>query len=135
MLSYTLRRLISILPVMLIALTACFFILRLAPGGPFDQERPLPEAIRANLEAHYHLDKPLVEQYARYLGGVLQGDLGPSFVSEDFSVADRLSIGFPYTIKLGFMALIVAVILGGGRRVFLGRFIKTGGAIIRWPQL
>lgn len=113
MLFYTLRRLISILPVMLIALTACFFILRLAPGGPFDQERPLPPAIRANLEAHYHLDKPLIEQYTRYLGGVLQGDLGPSFVSEDFSVSDRLSIGFPYTIKLGFMALIVAVILGG----------------------
>lgn len=112
MLSYALRRLLSTVPVLWIALTACFFVLRLAPGGPFDGERPLPPAIRANLAAHYHLDEPLVLQYLRYLGGVLRGDLGPSFVNQDFSVAEQLAIGLPYTLIVGGLAFVLAVVVG-----------------------
>jgi len=92
---YALRRLLSTVPVLWIALTACFFVLRLAPGGPFDGERPLPPAVKANLAAHYNLDQPLVVQYVRYIGGVLRGDLGPSFVNQDFSVAEQIGIGLP----------------------------------------
>ena len=112
MLSYALRRLLSTVPVLWIALTACFFVLRLAPGGPFDGERPLPPAVRANLAAHYHLDEPLVMQYFRYLGGVLRGDLGPSFVNQDFSVAEQLAIGLPYTLVVGGLAFVLAAVVG-----------------------
>lgn len=112
MLAYALRRAASALPVLLIAITACFFVLRLAPGGPFDEERPMPEVIKQNLEAHYNLDKPLVQQYLIYLGNVVQGDLGPSFVTEDFTVAEQIKIGLPYTIILGASAFVVAIVFG-----------------------
>ena len=114
MLKYALGRLLSTVPVLFIALTACFFVLRLAPGGPFDGERPLPPAVKANLEAHYHLDEPLVMQYLRYLGDVLRGDLGPSFVNQDFSVAEQLLIGLPYTLIVGALAFVLALVVGVG---------------------
>lgn len=112
MFSYALRRLLSAIPVLLIAITACFFILRLAPGGPFDEDRPMPPAIKQNLEAHYNLDKPLVEQYFIYLSKVLRGDLGPSFTTEDFTVAEQIAIGLPYTMILGGSAFLVAILFG-----------------------
>ncbi|WP_349363874.1 MAG: ABC transporter permease subunit [Roseitalea porphyridii] len=112
MLGYVLRRLATMVPVLFIAVTACFFILRLAPGGPFDGERPLPPAILENLAAHYNLDKPLIEQYLIYVGNVLRGDLGPSFINEDFSVAEQIAIGLPYTMILGGLAFIVAIVVG-----------------------
>lgn len=112
MLLYALKRFLTTIPVLWIAVTVCFFILRLAPGGPFDGERPLPPAVKQNLEAHYNLDKPLVQQYAIYLGNVLRGDLGPSFASEDFSVAEQLKLGLPYTIIVGGAAFIIAVLFG-----------------------
>ena len=118
MLGYVLRRFATMIPVLFIAVTACFFILRLAPGGPFDGERPLPPAILANLAAHYNLDKPLIQQYAIYLGNVLRGDLGPSFVSEDFSVAEQIAIGLPYTMVLGGLAFVVAILVGVAAGVF-----------------
>jgi len=111
-LGYAFRRLLSTIPVLWIALTACFFILRLAPGGPFDGERPLPPAVRANLEAHYHLDQPLIQQYLRYLGDVLRGDLGPSFINQDFSVSEQIAIGLPYTLIVGGLAFVLATIVG-----------------------
>jgi len=107
MLGYAFRRLSSTIPVLWLALTACFFILRLAPGGPFDGERPLPAAIKANLAAHYNLDKPLLQQYLIYLRDVLGGDLGPSFINKDFSVAEQLASGLPYTLILGGLGLIL----------------------------
>lgn len=112
MLLYALKRFLTTIPVLWIAVTVCFFILRLAPGGPFDGERPLPPAVKQNLKAHYNLDKPLVQQYAIYLGNVLRGDLGPSFASEDFSVAEQLKLGLPYTIIIGGAAFIIAVLFG-----------------------
>ena len=81
MIAYATRRVLSALPIVFIALTVCFIILRLAPGGPFDGERALPPAVLKNLEAYYNLDKPLWEQYFIYVGGVLRGDFGPSMVN------------------------------------------------------
>lgn len=112
MLGYVLRRFATMIPVLLIAITACFFVLRLAPGGPFDGERPLPPAILENLAAHYNLDKPLIQQYFIYLGNLLRGDLGPSFASEDFSVAEQIAIGLPYTLTLGGLAFFLALVVG-----------------------
>lgn len=100
------------IPVLWVAITACFFILRLAPGGPFDGERPLPPTVRENLAAHYNLDKPLIEQYFLYISGVLRGDLGPSFVSEDFSVTEQILTGLPYTLIVGGLAFFLAVFVG-----------------------
>lgn len=112
MLSFALKRLLTTIPVLWIAITACFFILRLAPGGPFDGERPLPEAVKRNLEAHYNLDKSLIEQYFIYLGNLLQGDLGPSFINQDFSVSEQLLIGLPYTLIVGGLAFALSIIVG-----------------------
>ncbi|MCQ8783425.1 ABC transporter permease subunit [Mangrovibrevibacter kandeliae] len=112
MFGFALRRLLSTIPVLLIAITACFFILRLAPGGPFDAERALPPEVLANLRAYYHLDDPLIVQYLRYLGRLAQFDLGPSFVTKDFSVARQIGIGLPYTLVLGGTAFLVAIVGG-----------------------
>ena len=112
MLSYALRRVLSAIPVALIAVTACFFILRLAPGGPFDGERALPAEILQNLRAYYHMDEPLVFQYLRYLWGLVQFDLGPSMVIKGFTVTQLLAIGLPFTLLLGFTAFIVATSIG-----------------------
>ena len=79
MLSYTLKRLLQAIPTLLIVITLSFFLMRVAPGGPFDGERRLPPEIEQNLRAAYHLDEPLPMQYLRYLGDLVQGDLGPSF--------------------------------------------------------
>ena len=75
------RRLLGLIPTLLMLITVAFFLMRVAPGGPFDSEKTLPPEIEANLNAKYHLDEPVLKQFGRYLGGVLQGDLG------DFSLA------------------------------------------------
>ena len=112
MVGYVTRRLLSAIPIALIAVTACFFILRLAPGGPFDGERALPPTTLANLRAHYNLDLPLIQQYFIYVGRLLQGDFGPSMVYNDFTVAEMLWIGLPFTLMLGFSAFIIGTIVG-----------------------
>ncbi|MFK7858419.1 MAG: ABC transporter permease subunit [Granulosicoccus sp.] len=112
MLSFAFKRLLSTIPVIWIAITVCFFILRLAPGGPFDGERPLPAVVKQNLEAHYNLDKSLLEQYFIYLGNLLRGDLGPSFINQDFSVAEQLLVGLPYTLIVGGVAFFLSIVVG-----------------------
>lgn len=112
MLGYALRRVLSALPIAFIAVTACFFILRLAPGGPFDTGRQLPPDTMAILRAHYNLDQPLFMQYLIYIGRLFQGDLGPSMAFKDFSVSEMLAIGLPFTMTLGFTAFVVATIVG-----------------------
>jgi oligopeptide transport system permease protein len=112
MFGYAMRRVLSAIPIALIAVTACFFILRLAPGGPFDGERALPPDTLANLKAHYHLDQPLFMQYLTYIWDLLHGDFGPSMVFNDFSVSEMLAIGLPFTLMLGFSAFIVATAVG-----------------------
>lgn len=112
MLGYAFRRVLSAIPIALIAITVCFFILRLAPGGPFDGDRALPPITLANLRAHYSLDQPLWMQYFIYVGRLLRGDLGPSMVYNDFTVSEILRIGLPFTMTLGFTAFIVATTVG-----------------------
>lgn len=112
MLLYTLRRLAGAIPTIFIIVTLTFFLIRLAPGGPFDLERPLDPLIMANLRKAYNMDAPLWQQYLIYLGNLVQGDLGPSFTRRDFSVNDLFASGLPVSIMLGSMALALAAILG-----------------------
>ena len=112
MLSYILRRLMWAVPTLLVIITLAFFMMRLAPGGPFAQERTQPPEIEANLRAAYGLDKPLIAQYADYVGGVLTGDFGPSFKYRDFTVTELIAQGLPVSLRLGLSALIVAVLAG-----------------------
>ncbi len=112
MLNYTLRRLAGAIPTIFIIVTLTFFMIRLAPGGPFDLERPIDPLIMANLNRAYNLDAPLWQQYLIYLGNLLKGDLGPSFARRDFTVNDLFAAGLPVSIMLGGIALLLAAVLG-----------------------
>ena len=112
MLRYALGRLLGVIPTLLVIVTAAFFVMRLAPGGPFDQEQTLPPEIAANLEAAYGLDQPMVVQYGRYLVGLAHGDFGPSFKYKDFRVSELIVRGLPVTLTIGTLALLIAVSLG-----------------------
>ncbi len=109
---YALRRFAGVIPTLFIIITLSFFIIRIAPGGPFDEEQALPPEIKANLEAAYGLDKPLYVQYLRYLEGLSRGDFGPSFKFKDFSVTELIAQGLPISLMLGFCALVVALLAG-----------------------
>lgn len=113
MLSFVFRRFLSAIPTLFIIVTISFFLIRLAPGGPFDLERPLEAKVMENLNRIYQLDKPLVQQYWLYLKAVLQGDFGPSFILRDFSVAELFARGLPISMTLGALALSFAVLVGG----------------------
>jgi oligopeptide transport system permease protein len=110
--AYIARRLLTGVPTLLILVTIAFFMMRIAPGGPFDRERALPPEIEKNVLAAYDLDQPLVRQYFDYLWGVLRGDFGPSFKYRDFTVAELLWTGFPASLKVGGLAIVLAVLLG-----------------------
>lgn len=116
MVLYTLKRLLSAIPTLLIIIAVSFFMMRMAPGGPFTSERNVTPAIEANLNAKYNLDDPLPVQFVKYLGNVLQGDFGPSFVNRDFSVSELILLGLPVSITLGLLSLLLAVCVGS----FLG---------------
>lgn len=113
MMSFIGRRLLYAIPTMLIIVTIAFFLIRTAPGGPFDLERPLDPKVLENLKRVYGLDRTLFEQYLTYLGALLRGDLGPSFVLRDFSVMEILAKGLPVSIRLGGLAIALALIVGG----------------------
>lgn len=112
MLSYALRRLLAAVPTFLLIVAAAFFLMRAAPGGPFDEEQTLPPEIAANMQAAYGLDQPVHVQFARYLGGLLHGDLGPSLRLKDFTVAELIARGLPVTLSIGAAALLLAVAVG-----------------------
>ncbi|MFA5683644.1 MAG: oligopeptide ABC transporter permease OppB [Lysobacteraceae bacterium] len=109
---YLFQRLLAAIPTLFILLTLAFFMIRLAPGGPFDGDKALPAEIQANLDAKYHLDEPLPKQYLRYLGMILKGDLGPSFQYREYTVGELIGQGFPISLKLGMSALALALLLG-----------------------
>ena len=118
MLRFIISRLLQAIPVIFIVITATFFLVRAAPGGPFDAEKVvLPEVKRA-LEAQYKLDLPLHEQYFAYLSDLAQGELGPSFKYPGRSVNEILFSGLPVTAELGFYALLIALIIGVTAGVF-----------------
>ena len=109
---FLLRRLLQAFPVLLVVVTLAFFLVRLAPGGPFDSERAVPPEVLKSLNAHYHLDDPWHRQYLDYLTHALQGDLGPSFKYPGRSVNEILAAGFPITLELGCYAFLIALALG-----------------------
>src|SRR5436189_4995603 len=92
MLRYVFRRFLTAIPTLFLIVTISFFLMRIAPGGPFNQERGLNPMIKANLERLYRLDEPLWQQYLHYLGDLLQGNLGPSYNLPDFTVADLFRV-------------------------------------------
>ena len=113
MLNFTLRRLMIAIPTLLIIATASFFLMRAAPGGPFDAEADLEPEVLENIRAAYDLDKPLLVQFQIYVRNALRGDFGPSLVYKDFSVTELVAIGLPVSVKLGVTAMFVALVFGG----------------------
>ncbi len=114
MLRYSLKRLLGAIPTLLILMTLAFFMMRAAPGGPFDTEKSLPPEIQANLDKKYHLDEPLIQQYGRYLWDLAHGDFGPSFQYKDYSVNELIATGFPVSLRLGLSAIAIALVVGVG---------------------
>ncbi|MGP3696843.1 ABC transporter permease [Rhodobacter sp. NSM] len=112
MLRYTLRRLASAVPTVFIIVTLTFFMIRIAPGGPFDLERQVDPLIMENLKRAYNLDGSLWSQYLTYMGNLLRGDLGPSFTKRDFTVNDLFASGLPISMLLGGLAISLAVLIG-----------------------
>ena len=106
------RRLGGAIPTLFIIIAGTFFLMRLAPGGPFARERKVPPEVEANLLRAYHLDQPLWQQFLNYLNGLLHGDFGPSFKYKDFSVAELIFGGFPVSLQLGGIAIILALVVG-----------------------
>jgi len=113
MFAFVLRRFFSAVPTLFLIVTISFFLMRVAPGGPFNQERGLHPVVKANLERQYNLDQPLWKQYLHYLNDLIHGDLGPSYVLPDFTVAELFRAGLPISVQLGGSALILALLVGG----------------------
>jgi oligopeptide transport system permease protein len=112
MFRFILNRLLQCIPVLFIIATVTFFMMRAAPGGPFDAEKKVSAEVKRNLERHYGLDKPLSTQYFNYLKNLLRGDLGPSFKYPNRSVNELIGDAFPVSLELGAYALAVALIFG-----------------------
>src|SRR5919197_5025560 len=113
MLTYVTRRLFTAIPTLFVIVTLSFFLIRIAPGGPFNQEHGLSPEVRANLERAYGLQDSLWQQYLHYLGNLLRGDFGPSYNLPDFTVGELFAKGLPVSIQIGTSALILALIVGG----------------------
>lgn len=107
-----LKRALWAIPVLWAVATITFLLVRVVPGGPFDAEKNLPPEIVANIKAKYHLDKPVLEQYALYLARLSRGDLGVSYKYVNRTVNDILADALPVSIQLGSLALVVAVVVG-----------------------
>ena len=112
MLIYVLRRLLGAIPTLFIIVTISFFMIRIAPGGPFSLERPIDPLIIENLKRAFNMDKPLWQQYLLYLWNLLHGDLGPSFTRRDFTVVDLFRTGLPVSIQIGGLAIVIALLVG-----------------------
>ncbi len=112
MLRYTLLRILGAIPTLLLVIALAFLMVRVAPGGPFDDERALPPEIEANIARAYHLDEPLPQQFLRYMSGLTRGDLGPSYRYRDYTVNELIRDAFPLSMKLGAMAMALALAIG-----------------------
>jgi oligopeptide transport system permease protein len=111
--AFVLRRLAFTIPTLFLIVTISFFLIRVAPGGPFDLEQPLEAKVMENLRRIYQLDRPLIEQYGLYMGALLRGDFGPSFYFRDFTIAELFRQGLPVSATLGAVALALAMLIGG----------------------
>ena len=112
--SYTLRRLLAVIPTLLAVISVCYFLLHATPGGPFDTERQVSAAVLANLQAKYHLDLPVWQQYLLYLKSLLQGDLGASFRYADWSVNDLVAQALPVSLVIGGVSMLLSIVIGVG---------------------
>jgi len=117
-LAYVLKRLLGAIPTLVVIVVLAFLLMRLAPGGPFDEEQAIPPEIRANLERAYGLDQPLPVQLGRYLSGLVRGDFGPSFKFKDFTVTELIAAGLPVSLQLGALAMLVTILVGVPLGVF-----------------
>jgi oligopeptide transport system permease protein len=112
MTKYILRRFLGLIPTLFIIVTVSFFVIRVAPGGPFAREKAIPKQVLDNILKKYHMDEPLWKQYGRYLFDVVRGDLGPSFRLKDFDVSTLVVRSLPNSMVLGLMSLSIALLLG-----------------------
>jgi oligopeptide transport system permease protein len=112
MFRFVARRLLQVIPVFFVIITATFFMVRFVPGGPFTAEKAVSPEIMRNIEAHYGLDKPLWRQYLTYLGSISRGDLGPSFKYPNRTVNEIIGDKLPVSLELGALSLSVALVLG-----------------------
>lgn len=112
MFTFISKRILEAIPTLLVLITISFFLMHAAPGSPFSSERALPAEVLANINAKYHLDEPVINQYFYYLGGLLQGDLGPSFRYKDFTINELIAQSFPVSAEIGIWSFLVALILG-----------------------
>lgn len=112
MTQYIIRRFLGLIPTLLIIITISFFIIRVAPGGPFDREKALPQQVMENIEAKYNMDKPLLVQYGMYMWDVVRGDLGPSYRYMDRDVNYYIFNSLPASMLLGVISLSISIILG-----------------------
>ena len=126
-LKFVVSRLLGAIPTLLALVCLAFFLVKAAPGGPFDMERSLPVEVEANLRAAYNLDDPLPKQLFKYIGDILQGDFGPSFQYRDFNVTELIISGFPVSLRLGAAAILVALFFGSliGTLAALNQNTKT----------
>ena len=106
------NRILGLIPTMFLIVTLSFFVMRLAPGGPFSSEKKLPPEIMQNLLKRYKMDEPIFKQYLRYMGNALRGDLGPSYKNKDYTVNELIAISLPNSLLLGVVSLTVALVLG-----------------------
>ena len=113
---HTLWRLLGLIPTLLMLITVAFFLMRVAPGGPFDSEMLVPADIKANLNAKYHMDESLLQQYFRYLSQVAVLDFGPSIQYKDWTVNELIGQGMPVSLTIGLAAMVLAFFFG----TFLG---------------
>ncbi len=112
MTKFIIRRFLGIIPTLFIIVSVSFFLIRAAPGGPFDTEKAIPPEVLVNIEAKYHMDEPLIVQYGRYMYDILRGDLGPSFRYSDHDVNYFIANSFPLSLQLGTLTIVIALMLG-----------------------
>jgi oligopeptide transport system permease protein len=112
MFAYTFRRLLITIPTLLVVIGVVYILLFSAPGGPFDSERVVPEAIQAQLMSKYHLDLPYWKQYLLYIGQLLQGDLGVSYRYADWSVNELVGSALPVSLTIGGLSIILSLVIG-----------------------
>jgi oligopeptide transport system permease protein len=111
--TYAIKRLLSVLPTLLIVATLAFVLVRLLPGGPFDEERAVPAEVKKALDAKYHLDDPVLTQYKDWLWALVsRGDLGPTFKYPNRTVNEIIRTSLPVSMQLGALAMLVALALG-----------------------
>lgn len=129
---YLFKRLLEFIPVLFAIITLTFFLVRVAPGGPFDADKRVSPEAQKRLEQYYKLDRPLYRQYVDYLGGVLKGDLGPSFKKSSRSVSEWILLRLPVSLELGAYGLLVALALGLGAGILAA--MRPNGPLDHGPM-